>query len=68
MLDVGLGFGPYFLGAFKEIIGFNGIYEATAVGALACAAIYYWAYARKRDRNALDELAEDDSMEQSMEM
>lgn len=68
MLDVGLGFGPYFLGAFKEIIGFNGIYEATAVGSLACAAIYYLAYARKRDRNAQDELAEDDSMEQTLEM
>ena len=68
MLDVGLGFGPYFLGAFKEIIGFNGIYEATAVGSLACAAIYYLAYARKRDRNSQDELAEDDSMEQTLEM
>ena len=56
------------MGAFKEIIGFNGIYEATAVGALACAAIYYLAYARKRDRNSQDELAEDDSMEQTLEM
>lgn len=56
MLDVGLGFGPYFLGAFKDTVGFSGIYEATAVGALACGIIYYLAYARRRDsQSASDE-------------
>ncbi len=50
LLDVGLGFGPYFLGAFKDSAGFSGIYEATAIGALLCGAIYYLAYARVRDK------------------
>ena len=64
LLDVGLGCGPYFLGAFKELIGFSGIYEATAVGALACSAIYYLAYARGRDKKAAGE----ESMEQTLEL
>ena len=50
MLDVGLGFGPYFLGIFKDIVGFSGIYAATGIVALACGALYYFAYARRRDQ------------------
>ena len=62
MLDVGLGFGPYFLGEFKEAVGFSGIYAATAAAALACAAVYYWAYARRRDKRAENLAAEDAGM------
>ena len=62
MLDVGLGFGPYFLGEFKEAVGFSGIYAATAAAALACAGVYYWAYARQRDKRAENLAAEDAGM------
>ena len=62
MLDVGLGFGPYFLGEFKEAVGFSGIYAATAAAALACAGVYYWAYARRRDKRAENLAAEDAGM------
>lgn len=55
MLDVGLGFGPYFLGEFKEVIGFSGIYAVTAIAALACAGVYYFAYARRRDKQKENE-------------
>ena len=55
MLDVGLGFGPYFLGEFKEAIGFSGIYAVTAVAALACAGIYYFAYAKRRGKQKENE-------------
>ena len=55
MLDVGLGFGPYFLGEFKEAIGFSGIYAVTAIAALACAGVYYFAYARRRDKQKENE-------------
>lgn len=62
MLDVGLGFGPYFLGEFKEAVGFSGIYAATAAAALACAGVYYWAYARRRDKRAENLAAEEAGM------
>lgn len=34
MLDLGLGVGPYILGAFKESLGFQGIYSAVGLGAI----------------------------------
>ena len=40
-LDLGLGVGPYMLGAFKESLGFQGIYFAVGLGAIGCAALYY---------------------------
>lgn len=57
MLDVGLGFGPYFLGIFKDIVGFSGIYAATGLVALACGALYYLAYARNRGKQPAEEEA-----------
>ena len=48
-LDLGLGVGPYALGAFKDSIGFAGIYAACGAAALLCAGLYYLLYARKRD-------------------
>ena len=48
-LDLGLGVGPYALGAFKDGIGFEGIYAACGAAALLCAGLYYLLYARKRD-------------------
>ena len=48
-LDLGLGVGPYALGAFKDSIGFDGIYAACGAAALLCAGLYYLLYARKRD-------------------
>ena len=47
-LDLGLGVGPYALGAFKSSIGFEGIYASCGAVALLCAGLYYLLYARKR--------------------
>ena len=48
MLDLGLGVGPYILGAFKESLGFQGIYSAVGLGAIGCAVLYWLLYARRR--------------------
>ena len=48
MLDLGLGVGPYLLGAFKEPLGFQGIYSAVGLGAIGCAVLYWLLYARRR--------------------
>ena len=47
MLDLGLGVGPYILGAFKESLGFQGIYSAVGLGAIGCA-VLYWKKCEKR--------------------
>lgn len=59
MLDLGLGVGPYILGAFKESLGFQGIYSAVGLGAIGCAALYWLLYARKRRSRAEEEEAEE---------
>ncbi len=61
MLDLGLGVGPYILGAFKESLGFQGIYSAVGLGAIGCAALYWLLYARRR--SALE--AETENMEEA---
>lgn len=55
MLDLGLGVGPYILGAFKESLGFQGIYSAVGMGAIGCAALYYLLYARRRSSGEEEE-------------
>lgn len=62
-LDLGLGVGPYMLGAFKESLGFQGIYFAVGLGAVGCAALYYLLYARRRMHAAA--AAEGEMMEKS---
>ena len=47
-LDLGLGVGPYLLGAARDAIGFAGIYALTGAAALACAVLYYIVYASRR--------------------
>ena len=53
-LDLGLGVGPYMLGAFKESLGFSGIYSAVGCAAVGCGALYYLLYARRRDAVVVD--------------
>lgn len=55
-LDLGLGVGPYALGAFKESIGFGGIYTVCGIAAFVCAGLYYLLYARRRDMAAKPEM------------
>ena len=58
MLDLGLGVGPYILGAFKESLGFQGIYSAVGLGAIGCAALYWLLYARRRSSRVEEEAEE----------
>ncbi len=51
-LDLGLGVGPYVLGALKETLGFSGIYFVAGATAVFCAALYYLLYAARRDARA----------------
>ena len=55
-LDLGLGVGPYALGAFKESIGFGGIYSVCGIAAFLCAGLYYLLYARRRDAAPAEEM------------
>ena len=55
-LDLGLGVGPYALGAFKESIGFGGIYSVCGIAAFLCAGLYYLLYARRRDAAPVEEM------------
>ena len=66
-LDLGLGVGPYMLGAFKESLGFQGIYFAVGVAAVGCAALYYILYARRRKTQAEAEAELEKEMEKELE-
>ena len=57
-LDLGLGVGPYMLGAFKESLGFSGIYSAVGLAAAGCGALYYLLYARRRDADTANDVEE----------
>ena len=45
-LDVGLGFGPYILGAIKEVVGYTSMFHVTVVVALVALVAYYLLYGR----------------------
>ena len=57
-LDLGLGVGPYMLGAFKESLGFSGIYSAVGLAAIGCGALYYLLYARRRNADTANDVEE----------
>ena len=57
-LDLGLGVAPYMLGAFKESLGFSGIYSAVGLAAAGCGALYYLLYARRRDADTANDVEE----------
>ena len=45
-LDMGLGFGPYILGAVKEVVGYTSMFHVTVVVALLALVAYYLLYGR----------------------
>lgn len=45
-LDVGLGFGPYILGAVKESVGYTYMFQGTVVIALIALLVYFALYGR----------------------
>ena len=57
-LDLGLGIGPYMLGAFKESLGFSGIYSAVGLAAAGYGALYYLLYARRRNADTANDVEE----------
>lgn len=54
-LDLGLGISPYFLGALRPTIGFEGLYELTGVTAIICFIMYYFLYGSRKQTYAVDE-------------
>jgi MFS family permease len=49
-LDLGLGVGPFLLGFLRPVIGFQGIYNVTAIVAFLCVFLYYALYGKKVGR------------------
>ena len=45
-LDMGLGFGPYILGAVKEVVGYTSMFHVSVVVALLALVAYYLLYGR----------------------
>ena len=45
-LDIGLGFGPYILGAVQEVVGYTSMFHVTVVAALVALGAYYLLYGR----------------------
>ena len=46
---MGLGFGPYILGAIKEVVGYTSMFHVTVVVALLAFVAYYFLYGRYVD-------------------
>lgn len=70
-LDLGLGVGPYILGAWKETVGFTGMFSTTAVIALVALVCYFLFYGRLvgTDKDpSLKAQQEDESMQLRMRM
>jgi len=47
--DLGVGFGPFFLGILIPLLGFSNLYVAMALLVLADAILYYFLHGRKRN-------------------
>ncbi|MFC3419112.1 MFS transporter [Salinicoccus hispanicus] len=57
MLEVGLGFGPFFLGLLIPSLGYGGLYQFLVLSILVAMLIYYVVYGRhekSRKQNALE--------------
>ena len=70
-LDLGLGVGPYILGAWKETVGFTGMFSTTAVIALVALVCYFLFYGRLvgTDKDpSLKAQQEDEAMQLRMRM
>ena len=70
-LDLGLGIGPYVLGAWKETVGFTGMFSTTAIIALVALVCYFLFYGRLvgTDKDpSLKAQQEDEAMQLRMRM
>lgn len=70
-LDLGLSVGPYILGAWKETVGFTGMFSTTAVIALVALVCYFLFYGRLvgTDKDpSLKAQQEDEAMQLRMRM
>lgn len=46
-LDLGIGVGPYILGALRPVLGFEGLYGLCAAVSVACLVMYYFLHDRQ---------------------
>lgn len=51
MLEVGLGFGPFFLGFLVPSLGYGGLYQSLVISILVGLVIFYFVYGRHESRN-----------------
>lgn len=57
MLEVGLGFGPFFLGLLVPSLGYGGLYQSLVLSILVAMGIYYVVYGRhekNRKQNSME--------------
>lgn len=58
MLEVGLGFGPFFLGFLVPSLGYGGLYQSLVISILVGLVIFYFVYGRHESRSRSAEKAE----------
>lgn len=51
MLEVGLGFGPFFLGFLVPSLGYGGLYQSLVISILVGLVIFYFVYGRHESRS-----------------
>src|SRR5699024_6096723 len=59
MLEVGLGFGPFFLGFLVPSLGYGGLYQFLVLSIMAAMVIFYFVYGRHESRGRSAEKMEE---------
>lgn len=50
MLEIGLGFGPFFLGLIVPAVGYGGLYQLLVLSILAAMVIFHFVYGRSEEK------------------
>ena len=59
MLEVGLGFGPFFLGFLVPSLGYGGLYQFLVLSIMAAMVVFYFVYGRHESRGRSAEKMEE---------
>ena len=53
MLEIGLGFGPFFLGMIVPFAGYGGLYQLLVISILIAMVIYHFVYGRSEEKSEI---------------